>query len=753
MKDLSEFFEPGLSVKGEETSLRSARSRGVLSACSKHKAFSVLQLRQWDDRFDGPCDVVVVDCVCDQVPSKESNGILRLERLGLVIPVAPHLRPWVYALRTDFPRTLHQNLVTEGEPRSLCLYESWEDAELTWSPRKYLERVLWWLGATANDASHDMGQALEPAFLRSAQDLVIPAEVLVSPAEFKDGLFASGVRREAGCTMRLLTLRPDQIRQARKQKALLVHVVLIETPEQVHQVYDRTPRTLRLLADYLDARGIDLGARISGAIVNAWKSAGEVVATDGVVIVGVFPVKRSANARMERMDVFAFFVDAKLADLAIALGLAEMHGGHCVLLVGAGLAESTAWLDLPVELQNVCFEPSEVTLRQLSGITKTLPTKAVAVGAGALGSHVLNCLVRAGWTAWTVVDKDHLLPHNLVRHLAKNIDIGKPKAQFLAEDMNAVFSATRPPTVQPVVADVQQTESEQLRTVLQDAEFVLDTTASVRASRTLGRVRNCGRVVTCFVNAAGTDFVLLAEDAARQVHMDELEPQYWRWVLTHEWGASHIGATDDRYRFGGRCGDLSSRISESSMSIASGVLAGGVLGVADSSDSAIRIWRSELQSGAVQTLAVSVEAPEHYASGPWQVVCNTALRDRVLALREEGLPEETGGAILGYVDRTVGTVYVVDLLSAPAGSVATEHLFDYGNKELRLEAQRTEELTAGYVQIVGLWHSHPRGASSAPSPRDEKLMGYLLARFGELGDPAVMLVVGEDGLRWWIDEQ
>ena len=36
------------------------------------------------------------------------------------------------------------------------------------------------------------------------------------------------------------------------------------------------------------------------------------------------------------------------------------------------------------------------------------------IGAGSLGSALMNLWTRSGWGHWTVLDKDHLKPHNLV---------------------------------------------------------------------------------------------------------------------------------------------------------------------------------------------------------------------------------------------------------------------------------------------------------------------------------------------------
>lgn len=70
--------------------------------------------------------------------------------------------------------------------------------------------------------------------------------------------------------------------------------------------------------------------------------------------------------------------------------------------------------------------------RKQSGIPKEGPS-GVLIGAGSLGSAMLNLWGRAGWGQWTVIDKDHVKPHNLSRHVAYAQHIGDPKATVVAD--------------------------------------------------------------------------------------------------------------------------------------------------------------------------------------------------------------------------------------------------------------------------------------------------------------------------------
>ncbi|NKW80263.1 hypothetical protein HGG72_07875 [Ochrobactrum pecoris] len=51
--------------------------------------------------------------------------------------------------------------------------------------------------------------------------------------------------------------------------------------------------------------------------------------------------------------------------------------------------------------------------------------------------------------------------------------------------------------------------------------------------------------------------------------------------------------------------------------------------------------------------------------------------------------------------------------------------------------------TGGQVRYVGEWHSHPRGASTRPSPTDIAQIGQLAQIQSMDGLPAVSIIVGD----------
>src|SRR6185312_7962086 len=110
-------------------------------------------------------------------PQKPATPIARRETLAAVF--RDDLQPVVYALRQDFPtEALHVNLGGPGDPAWLCLDERpWVEAKPRWTPFVLVERVRWWLAATARGDLHGEAQPAEPVF-STAISLIVPADLL-----------------------------------------------------------------------------------------------------------------------------------------------------------------------------------------------------------------------------------------------------------------------------------------------------------------------------------------------------------------------------------------------------------------------------------------------------------------------------------------------------------------------------------------------------------------------------------------------
>ena len=69
---------------------------------------------------------------------------------------------------------------------------------------------------------------------------------------------------------------------------------------------------------------------------------------------------------------------------------------------------------------------------------EVLGKKIAIIGMGALGSHVLELLVRSGLKNFLIMDSDVVEEHNLHRQNFNLSDVGKPKVSAAKENMKKI---------------------------------------------------------------------------------------------------------------------------------------------------------------------------------------------------------------------------------------------------------------------------------------------------------------------------
>ena len=660
------------------------------------------------------------------------------ERLAIGFERSDRDYPTVLALRRNFPLVPHVYLTPAGTPRMLCLYEDpWTEVRLRWSGAGFLGDIANWLSRTAHGELHDADQPLEP-FLLGALDVVV----------FPDDIFSSGPRQEGypalpvaerpdrPITWRLLGPDEDPRAEARR-----MYVVFVEGRPTVHGIVNDCPRTLMELVDLLAGAGIKL-LGVLGEEMRLLYSGEDVPRDeDGLLVLVKLPRKRRAIGPVEDVEYCAFAM-WPIREAAIATG-------H---LAASGPRERLA----PLVMQQ--FEPARAravgvqVLRTAPTLTRTAAKffcgldrdlddpKVVLVGAGALGSQVHGHLSRMGWGRWSVVDDDMFAPHNVVRHALGDFAVGQLKAAAV-ERLSAI--ATPHNRVERAFAEnvLLAGHDEDMLGALRGADLILDASTSIAAARYLGRdLDSPARRASLFLSPDGRDAVMLMEDAARSFRLDALEAQYYRAVLCDERLARHI-RRDGYVRYSAGCREVTARIPEDDVALASGLLARQVRTVG--ADAVAAVWQ-QAPDGSVNRVDVPLSGTVRAECDGWIVVLDDHLVERVGSLRKARLPKETGGVLLGYFDVASSHLYLVDVLPAPPDSTEHEHAFIRGCAGLRGELKAIEARTAGQVGYAGEWHSHPDGVGVEMSPTDEVLLATVAAEVRVDGLPGIMMIVGPD---------
>ncbi len=686
-------------------------------------------------RRDGGKEEIVVLEVDVQRPQKRVHDVRATEPLAIVF-FADDRRPDVLSLRGDFPQVPHLNLSSTERPKGLCLYEQdWTELKPTWTPPRFVERIRFWLAETARGTLHQEDQPLEPIIVGCGYQIIVPHD-LFTRAETVD--VQTLAIRLAGDDEKGRILIASRRTRAEHAGAPFVAVVVRAEP-QTHGVIRRAPATLHELHQFLAAAGCDLLAKLRGS-ENLW--ANKATLNARLVVVAACPKRRGRTTGAEAADVWTFLTLKTVADVLAAIGRRARDGGLIL-----GTRETEQGQTIPVEVVRTTFSFSRDVAAYLNGQDETTKSKVVAIGLGALGSKLQLSLARCGFGEWTLVDEDVLLPHNMARHQYASVWLGHNKARIARLVTASLFEEE--PFPEAICANVldPRGEAERLAKALEEADIVLDMSASVTVARHVAAAKSVARRISVFFNPAGTELVVLAEDNDRAVTLDALEFQLYRGVLSRRELENHLSAGIGRMRYAASCRDITSRVPDDHVSLLAAIGARAVKTAVAGPAALIKVWKLDPSTFTVSAVDVPVSATRTEAHGGWTVIVDETLDEKLLALREAKLPNETGGVLLGFFDHDKRRAYVIDTIPSPPDSKEWPTLYIRGSDMLKEDLDRVTRLTGGNVEYVGEWHSHPRGCSCRPSNDDANVFAWLTKHMADEGQPALMAIVGDRGPR------
>jgi hypothetical protein len=667
-------------------------------------------------------------------PQDLAYPIRAREPIGILFS-SPHLRPAVLALRGDFPHTMHQNGVPEEMPFSLCVDDRpWPEARLTYTPTEFLRLIQLWLAKAARGELHDPAQPPDPLFYGADMALVLPRSVFDAGGATSE--FAGFVRAD---NQGLVFAIPSK--QA-PPGGIALTVMAFALPPQVMTSIRRLPRTLESLAAELAPTGLKLLDEIKGRL-KAWTG----IAEDGArrmagrlaVVVGL-PVTTERGRGAE--DFRAFITTNTAGEIGVLLGV--LHANT----VGKGYVRAfpetpISGASLPVAPAQVHFAFDRDLATSIAGAAAADRRKVVIIGAGSLGSQLGMDLAREGAFEWTVVDGDALLPHNMARHALLADEIGAPKANALARQISSLLNEAQSAIVADVLApNVDQQKP--LDVAYAAASIIIDASASVGVARHLSDLPFDARRVCAFFNPSGSAVVLLTEDARRDSTLRDLEAQYHRLILTEPSLAEHLDVSQGDVRYSGSCRSLTNRIPATRAALLSALAARGIADSLSSDDAKVMVWTLGTD-GSVSVVQRNGEPVTRAEIGAWHVNYDRGFLDQLSALRDERLPNETGGAIVGIADFSRNSLHLAHAFSQPEDSLGSPTRFERGVLGLAQSIDDVARRSMHQVRYLGEWHSHPRYANARPSDTDIAQLAYLGSELAADGLPGLMAIAAHEG--------
>lgn len=711
-----------------------AKELASLAVAGALPGISIAGLRQSTDmEYAGVWLVVEVER-----PQDLADPIRAVEPIAVLFPFGEG-QPSVLALREDFPDTPHQNWSPPGMPCALCIDDRpWAEARLSVTARDIARRIQLWLAKASRGDLHDAAQPLDPLFFASPLGLVLPATVI---ADTKEPIELAGFLREGN--QNLILSRPMQP----SDTMLTFTVLAFHAQPQAMARLRHAARTLAALAADLEKCGVDLTGELK-ARLKEWAGLAQTDVrrlASRLAIVVAFPV--AAGVRQTASDIRAFLTSVSAGEIGVALGVLHANNSQ----VGDRRAYMVAIPEGTPRDQDLRVEPSQVhfTLDRelaaaISGHAAPDRRHALLVGAGSLGSQLSVNLAREGMFAWTVVDDDHILPHNVARHALFADDVGAPKAYALAYHLGGLVGepvqAIRTNILKPDDAD-----SEKLAVALAAADVIIDASASVAVSRHLSSLPHVkARRISAFFNPSGTAVVLLAENTNHSIMLQDLEAQYHRLALSDPALAGHLSTETLGVRYSGSCRTLTNRIPATRAALLSALAARGIIEVLASDNASIAVWTLGA-SGEVRLVQHEGAPVTHVQLGAWRLSYDEGLLADLALLRRHKLPHETGGILLGIADMSRKSLYVAHALPEPEDSLATQTGFERGFAGLLDTVNRAVAASMHQLRYVGEWHSHPDRASAMPSIVDLAQLTWLGQELENEGLPGLMAIAAQNG--------
>lgn len=460
-----------------------------------------------------------------------------------------------------------------------------------------------------------------------------------------------------------------------------------------------------------------------------------------VLINIAIPKQRTDGAHIETYDLRSFTTDKSLKDILTDYGL---------LLNGSKIEPSKRpggnGVNISITPFNVYLAQSRLGCRCANRVDEADGKKQIAlVGAGAIGSHILNNFLRSGYGKWTIIDHDYFWPHNIARHILTSNDVGRSKVKSLERTANLIQSDS---DLVAIAADVFS-ESDSVCTAFGQADIILDASASIAVERHLALdIQSDARRISCFLNPQGTATIMLFESVDRSARLDLLEMQYYRELLKDEKYSNHMSLPETMV-YSGTCRSISSRISQDNVSLSAALCCKVIKLHTRSANGEIIIWTHATDSVEKESFTADKWITCEYDG--WKVELSLSLLNEMQADRRNALPNETGGVFIGAYDIARKLVYIVCQVRAPEDSISSPTSFIRGCKDLPERLEYIRGTILDNLTYIGEWHSHPN-ANTQRSADDVKLHEAIVGYNRENCLPGCMMILVTDNFSIFIDE-
>jgi len=372
--------------------------------------------------------------------------------------------------------------------------------------------------------------------------------------------------------------------------------------------------------------------------------------------------------------------------------------------------------------------------------------KALIIGVGSIGSAVADILIKSGCFSLVMLDYDRLQPHNLSRHILDQNALGMKKAIVLEKRYSEMFRSSS--ICSGIDRDVLTYNPGEFINKVNDVDIIIDCSASIAVLRYLSSIPGLNKpVMSTYQINYGLSTLLLYSPSAANIPLSLIESMcISRWrnkASVRAWLNESINTVD----IGGGCRSASAQIPYAHILFGAAAVGTTILlclkeGKFPEKGEA-HIYQLPKLDGTNQNLFINGISSRTQMSGGWRIIISSDVQQRLEELANNNPESETGGILLGQLDRQRRTLVIVECIESIGEK--SECQFRRFPAQLKYKLAKIERLTAGTLHYVGEWHSHPKKRSCQMSPIDKATMKELANLL--IGDrlPALCVISnGED---------
>ncbi|MBN2181754.1 MAG: ThiF family adenylyltransferase [Sedimentisphaerales bacterium] len=649
------------------------------------------------------------------LPIKPVASIQEEEKLWLILETRA---PWCYSAREDFPK-LHHVMREKGFPPRIC-YTDIEDDD--WIVDKtfpdFIIRLRQWLADAAAGMLVKEDERYEPLWISASDGLIeFNEEDVLNNMESGKWRTHAFLRKIGGTKYLQIGDKYDEI-----------VVDVFYQPKISQKVWDTIPSKV---IDVVEL-GKDIGCDVSHIIEPFSKDSQTAIF---LIIFGVKRPKSISGKENANEWIGCLFIRKKT---------------NKGVLVGATKQEKKMKIS-PDKIWSVNCLPvrSRFTMelaRMTSGWEKGCDKRVAIIGAGALGSTIIDQLVRGGLCKVFIVDNDILSPHNLARHQLRNSELGFKKAEGMAAYLNDLYDNETATVYPHKLFPIERHVLDELN----NCKFVLDLSTSRAVQVSLGECRHQGYmkvpVVTGFMGAKGEVAFLLIDSFKKYINGNYLEAELIGMHQANSGVKKWLLSSKDVIEPGGGCRIVSSKVPWSLISLAGGWAGQNIAGLIQETETLRDIGRigvfevyKEGLSWNTKSIWLNVKEPTVFERSGWFIYLSANVEKIIkeTCLEKDGC--EACGILLGTINRARKIAFITTSWRGPTDSDAGENYCVRGREGLRIKLDNNLRDTGSQEVYLGEWHSHPKG-STVMSAIDLATSKEMAKRLIEFGLPAILVI-------------